>query len=228
MTSRSPRALVAVAAAVLLLLTGCQSAATDTAAPAKPAVPAAADGYGLVSGTGPVDVQLWTDMSCPYCMMLEAETGELLTRWVEEGAVTLTIHPLNFVSAKRGDDTDWSTRAANALAATADAGQGEHLPAFYALLQQHQVSEAGAPTDDDILAYAAEAGVTADIADAVTSQRFGEWVTASNEHWLGRAIDGTERVVDGVPILVVDGAVFEITEEDTNAQRLQDAVTAAG
>lgn len=227
MTSRSPRALVA-AAALLVLLTGCQAAATTAPTPSAAAAPAAADGYGLLSGSGPVEVQLWTDLSCPYCMMLEAETGELLTQWVEDDAVTLTIHPLNFVSAKRGDDTDWSTRAANALAATADAGQGDRLAAFYAILQQNQVSEAGAPTDEDILAFAAEAGVTADISDAVASQRFGAWVTASNEHWLGRAIDGTARVVDGVPILVVDGVVFEITEDGTNASRLRDAVTAAG
>lgn len=228
MTSRSPRALVAAAAALLVLLTGCQSSPTATPTPVSPAVPAAADGYGISSGTGPVDIQLWTDLSCPYCMRLEAETGELLTQWIEDDVATLTIHPLNFVSAKRGDDTDWSTRAANALAATADAGQGDRLAAFYATLQEHQVSDAGAPTDDDILAFAAEAGVTADISGAVTSLRFGEWVTASTEHWLGRTIDGTERVVDGVPILVVDGAVFEITEDGTNAERLRDAVTAAG
>ncbi len=118
------------------------------------------------------------------------------------------------MSAKHGDETDWSTRAANALAATVDAGQSDRLPALYALLQEHQLTEAGAPTDEEILAFAAEAGVTADIADAVAAQRFGPWVTASNEHWLGRAIDGTERVVDGVPILLVDGAVFEITDGD--------------
>lgn len=227
MTSRSPRALVA-AAALLLLLTGCQAASTATPAPTAAAAPATADGYGLTAGAGPVDVQLWTDLSCPYCQALEAETGALLEQWVADDAITLTLHPLNFVSAKHGDETDWSTRAANALAAVVDAGQSDRLPALYALLQEHQLTEAGAPTDEEILAFAAEAGVTADIADAVAAQRFGPWVTASNEHWLGRAIDGTERVVDGVPILLVDGAVFEITDGDTNAQRLQDAVAAAG
>ena len=50
------------------------------------------------------------------------------------------------------------------------------------------------------------------------------WVGASNDHWIGRTIAGTGQVVQGVPILVVDGAVFEIRE--TNAERLSAAIAA--
>lgn len=229
--SRTPAALLASAAvAGSLALSGC-TASPETPAPAPgqtaPAVtvPANTDGYGITVGDGPVEVALWTDLSCPYCALLEAETGELLATGVDNGDISLTIHPLNFVSAKRGDDTDWSTRAANALAAAVDAGHADAVPALYAILQQHQVSDAGAPTDDDILDFATQAGVTADISDAVTAQRFAGWVAASNDHWIGATIEGTEQVVQGVPILVVAGEVFEIQE--SNADRLQAAVAAA-
>ncbi len=228
---RTPAVLFAAALmAGALSLGGCAGAAQPPAsapgatAPAA-AVPAHAEGYGLSVGEGPVAVALWTDLSCPYCALLEAETGHLLADAVDGGDITLTIHPLNFVSGKRGDVTDWSTRAANALAAAVDAGHADAVPALYALLQQNQVSDAGAPTDDDILALAVEAGVRADIADAVATQRFAGWVSASNEHWIGRTIAGTDQVVQGVPILVVDGTVFEIQE--ANAERLSAAIAAA-
>ncbi|GAA2007617.1 DsbA family protein [Microbacterium ulmi] len=223
-------ALLTAAVAGSLLLAGCSagSAPADAGASAPAVIaPANSTEFGLPAGSGPVEIGLWTDLSCPHCQSLEEIMGPDLQQWVADGDVSLTIHPLNFVSAKRGDATEWSTRAANALAAVADAGEADRLPAFYALLQEHQVTSDGALTDDEIVALASQAGVTADISDAVASQRFGAWVSASNEHWLGRTIGGTEQVVQGVPILVIDGAVFEIRGDGTDAQRIRDAVATA-
>ena len=106
----------------------------------------------------------------------------------------------------------WSTRAANALAAALDAGQGDRIPAFYALLQENQTTADGTthPSDADILAFAQQAGITADLSDAVASQRFGAWVQASNDHWLGSTIAGTGKVVSGVPVLVIGNEVPQL------------------
>ncbi len=177
-----------------------------------------------------MEIQLFTDLSCPYCRMLEEATGDVLSEAVAAGTATLTIHPLNFVSAKHGDDTAWSTRAANALAAALDAGQGDRIPAFYALLQENQTTTDGTthPSDADILALAQQAGITADLSDAVASQRFGAWVQASNDHWLGSTIAGTEKVVSGVPVLVIGGKVIALDGEATDvAQRVQAAIADA-
>lgn len=232
-TRRTPaRILIATAAVATLLLTGCTAAsagADSSPSVSTPAVvaPAGADGYGLVTGTGPVAVNLWTDLSCPYCRALELATGATLADAIDAGRVTLTIHPLNFVSDKHGDETDWSTRAANALAAVADAGEADTLPALYALLQEHQTDDADAhPTDAEIVAFAAEAGVSADLTAAVDEQRFGAWIDASNTYWLGRTIEGTEKVVEGVPILVVDGQVLDLEGDDV-AGALTAAIDAA-
>lgn len=232
MTSLRTRlgALIAAAAAGALLLTGCTagaSAPTTTSTEDAVIAPANSREFGLSVGDGAVEVALWTDLSCPHCRLLDDAIGTDLEQWVADGDVTLTIHPLTFVSAKRGDTSDWSTRAANALAAVADAGESDRLPAFYALLQENQVTEAGAPTDERIIELAAEAGVQADISDAVTTQRFGAWATASNDHWMGRTIAGTEKVVQGVPILVIDGEPLDIREDGTDAERVRDAVAAA-
>lgn len=228
---RSPTRLLVAAAAGALLLSGCSAPTTPspaTSASAAVTAPAGSTEFGLPTGTGPVQIQLWTDLSCPYCQALEAATGDVIADAVASGAATLTVHPLNFVSVKHGDETDWSTRAANALAAVVDAGQGEHLPALYALLQEHQTLADGEshPSDDDILAFAKDAGVTADLESAVASRTFGPWIAASNEHWLGRTIAGTEQVVSGVPILVVDSQVVDLEAADV-AGRLRDAIAAA-
>lgn len=232
-TPRKPARLVLGAViATSLLLTGCASS-SPTPSPSGSATvdvvaPAGATEFGMPAGTGAITIDLWTDLSCPFCQMLEAETGEIIAQGVSDGEVTFVIHPLNFVSGKHGDETDWSTRAANALAAVLDAGQGDHLPAFYALLQEHQ-SDANDkhPTDADILELATEAGVTADISDAVATLRFGPWVAASNEHWLGRTISGTDKVVQGVPILAVDGKVLSFEDTSDVAGTLQSAIDAA-
>lgn len=229
----STRLFVTAVAAGTLLLSGCAAGSdpaptTPPASSASAATPAGATEYGLPSGTGHVSIQLWTDLSCPYCQMLEAATGDLIADAVADGTATLTIHPLNFVSGKHGDATDWSTRGANALAAALDAGEGDALPAFYAILQEHQTLADGTshPSDDDILAFAKDAGVRADISDAVTSRRFAAWVNASNEYWLGATIAGTDQVVQGVPILVVDGTVIDLSSGDV-VSRLQAAIDAA-
>lgn len=234
MRSSNRRRLSALvgAAALALALTGCQASAGPAPEPASSAPvvsPAGRDvSEGLSAGTGAVAIELWTDLSCPYCAQLESEVGELITAWVSSGDVTLTIHPLNFVSGMHGDETAWSTRGANALAAAVDAGEAETLPVLYGTLQAHQSAADGShPTDAEILTLATEAGVSADLSDAVAADRFGPWVQASNDYWLGRTIAGTDQVVKGVPILVVDGTVFEVRFDDTDASRLTAAVEAA-
>lgn len=237
----SARLLLCVALCGTLALTGCSaptddsmsrpSASVPDASPSEAGAPrseapASLHDHGVTVGDGPVEVALWTDLSCPYCAMLEAETGTLISSWVADGDITLTIHPLNFVSAKHGDTTDWSTRAAGALAAVAAAGEGDAVAALYGLLQKNQAAGDGAPpTDEDILTLASRAGVTSDIRTAVETGLYADWVAASNDHWLGATIDSTSKVVEGVPILVIDGTVFEIG--DSNAARLQAAVEAS-
>lgn len=236
MTLRLPRFTAAVATGALAvgaLLTGC--AATEPSPAPSPtqshstvSAPAGADGYGLPAGSGPVRIELWTDLSCPYCRMLEEASGDVISEAVASGTATLVIHPLNFVSAKHGDQTQWSTRAAGALAATLDAGDGAALPAFYALLQQNQTLADGEshPTDDDIVTYATKAGVKTDLSDAVKTQPFAAWVQASNDYWMGRTIEGTTQVVKGVPVLVIGGTVVDLDAEDV-AGTVKAAIEAA-
>ena len=225
---RSARTLLTAVTVTAMLATGaalagCSTTPAPQASEPSPSVSAAglispqnADDFGLPAGEGAVRIELWTDLSCPYCQKLEAATGDMISDAVAAGRATLVIHPTNFVSAKHGDQTDWSTRAANALAAVSDAGGNDRLPALYALLQEHQTLADGSshPSDDDLLGYIREAGVTADLTNAVTTRPFAGWVSAPNDHGMGSTIAGTSQVVQGVPILVIDGRVVDLSATD--------------
>ncbi|MCR2783657.1 MULTISPECIES: DsbA family protein [unclassified Microbacterium] len=226
MRPHRPLALVALVAATVFAFTACTAKAPESAAP-PPAESSLVAADGIVLGDGPIAMELWTDLSCPHCAVLDEATGENIAGWVDEGTVTLTIHPMNYVSEKRGDTTDYSTRAANLLALTADAGELDAVLPLYSLLQANQVDADGAPTDDALLDFAAEAGVEADLADGVKGQTMGMWVQASNDHWLGEVV-ASDTAVDHVPLLVVDGTTFEIREDGTDGERLREVVAAAG
>lgn len=222
-TSTAQRVSAAcLAAAALITLASCS--ATPAPAPTTPApdVDAAA---GIVLGTGEVEVQLWTDPSCPHCFKLDEQIGADLADAVADGTATVTIHPMTYVSAKRNDVTDYSARAAALLFAAAQAGPDDAVLPLYSLIQKNQVSQEGAPTDADLLAYAAQAGVTADLSDAITE--FADVATASNDAWLGTEIPGTTQVVDHVPLLVIDGEVFDIREDGTDGSRFAAAIADA-
>ncbi|WES63665.1 thioredoxin domain-containing protein [Microbacter sp. GSS18] len=221
---------VAVAGAFALatasLLTACTSAA-----PADSTTPEAASALivdGIRVGDGPVEVVVFGDAACPHCMVLDAEVGDALATAVDAGEITLVLHPMTYVSEKRGDTTDYSARSAALLFAAADAGEVDAIPELYALIQENQVDETGAPSDADLLAYAAEAGVTADLGDAPAGEEYLTLARAANDYWLGREIPGTGVTLEFVPSVAVDGAFFEVREDGTDLARLQTAISDSG
>jgi protein-disulfide isomerase len=209
----------------LLPVLAVAAAACSPAAATAPS-PASVDPVaGITVGEGEVDIQLWSDPSCPHCMTLDDAIGDELADVIANGTATWTLHPMTYVSAKRGDTTDYSTRAAALLFGVAAAGDADAVLPLYELIQQNQVSAEGAPTDADLVGFAAAAGSSSDLSTAITD--YAAIATAANEAWLGAAIPGTDQVVDHVPLLVIDGTVFEVREDGTDAARFRAAVTDA-
>ncbi len=180
---------------------------------------------GIVVGDGGVDIQLWSDPSCPHCMTLDAAIGEDLAAFVADGTATWTLHPMTYVSTKRGDTTDYSTRAAALLLGVAAAGEDDALLPLYGLIQQNQVTADHSPSDEELLGFATAAGATSDLSTAIAD--YASLASAANDAWLGKPIPGTDQVVDHVPLLVIDGTVFDVHEDGTDAARFAAAVAEA-
>lgn len=205
---------------VTIVAVACSPSAT-TAPSAPPIDPVA----GIVVGDGAVDIQLWSDPSCPHCMSLDEAIGDDLATFVADGTATWTLHPMTYVSAKRGDTTDYSTRAAALLLGAAAAGETDALLPLYALIQQNQVTAEHSPSDEELVGFATASGVTSDLSTAIAD--YATLASAANDAWLGKPIPGTDQVVDHVPLLVIDGTVFEVRENGTDAARFAAAVADA-
>lgn len=182
---------------------------------------------GIRVGDGPVEVVLFGDAACPHCMVLDDAIGDELAERLDAGEITLVLHPMNYVSGKRGDTTDYSTRSAALLFAAADAGEEDAVPALYGLIQAHQVDENGAPTDEDLLAFADQAGVDADLSPALSGDDYAALAQAANDYWLGREIPGTGVQLQFVPSVAIDGEWFPVQEDGSDLPRLQESVDGA-
>jgi protein-disulfide isomerase len=77
------------------------------------------EGDGIVVGTGPVDVQAYSDFQCPFCKQFELMAGPTLDKLLDDRIISFIRHPMDFLDAV--STTGYSTRAAAASAAASDA-----------------------------------------------------------------------------------------------------------
>lgn len=162
------------------------------------------DGDGIPVGSGPVRIDAFIDFLCPYCRKFEQRAGATLDRLIADGRVTIVYHPVGFLD-RLSAGTRYSTRAAAAAGAAADAGG---FPAYKDALFAAQPEEGGPGlTDDELVAIGRGAGIDAPaFADSVGSGRYLDW-----------AADVTERAaaggVDGIPTVFVAGERVDADSE---------------
>ncbi|GAA4181385.1 DsbA family protein [Gryllotalpicola koreensis] len=182
-------------------------------------------------GTGGVVVDLFTDASCPYCKRFDLAASHELQARIDADEITLRLHPMNYVSGKHGDATEFSTRVMNLLAAIADSGQLARVPAVYSAVLAAQPADEAAPLPDNhrLLAIAESAGaqIPDPVREAVVAGRWNSWVQQANDAAIGREIGSTGVVLQYVPTVLVGGRQVGIREDGTDLQRLQEAISTA-
>jgi protein-disulfide isomerase len=148
-----------------------------------------------------VTVRIYYDYMCPACGAFEAANSEELTRLVEDGTAKVELHPMNFLDPT-SEGTEYSTRAANAVATVADGAPGS-VWAFHSALYENQPEE-GTPglSDDEIAEVAEGAGVPTDVVDRFADRTYDGWVSSMN------AQANTDGVA-GTPTVQIDGETFE-------------------
>jgi protein-disulfide isomerase len=212
---------------------GCSQAspvAEPVQAPAaqRAEAPQGTDSYAFAFGAGPVAVDLFTDAACPYCRHFDEATRERLAALIADDEITFRLHPVNYVSGKHGDVSGFSTRAMNLLAAIADSGQVDRVPAVYGAILEAQPRDAAgpAPTDFALLEIASAQGVrlSAELRDAVESGRWNEWVQRANDAASSRTLGRTGTPLRYVPTVLVEGRQFEVRDDGTDVARLEAAI----
>jgi protein-disulfide isomerase len=206
--------IVLVVALVVVVVV--QTQRTSTAADA--ATPAHTTGNGYVFAVGsadaPVTLDLYEDFQCPNCKALEDSTGATIDDLVDAGTVQVDYHGMAFLNTDENDH--YSTRALNAAAVVANAAGTDAYRTFHDLLFANQPDEGGSGlTDDQLIAYAAQAGASgATVESGIRDLVYEDWVQQAEDR---ASKDG----VTGTPTLFVDG-------EQLDSRRLTaDGITAA-
>src|ERR1019366_4921200 len=124
-------------------------------------------------------IVVFEDLQCPYCREFEEVSGDLLRREVAAGSV----------------------RAANALAAAAEAGHFDQLRRE--LFAAQPAEDSGGFTAEDLLESGRRAGLTGqEYATAVCEGRYEQWVL--RHEWVFREEDPT-----GTPAALLDGELLD-------------------
>ena len=206
------------------------SSATDPTASADPnaALPATVlpagdpQEFGVPYGTGTADVpllEIWEDFQCPACASVEEANGDGIASLAEAGTVRLVWRPATFLDNNLGNDA--SARALAAWGCAIDAGKARE---YHDLVFSSQPEvEGDGFTDEQILAFGAEAGITgADLetyTTCVADKTYAGWVANASAAFYSNSIPGT-------PLAKIDGVELP-TEQLVDPVALEAAIAAA-
>lgn len=174
------------------------------------------DGDKIKTTSGVPVVSVYADFICPNCGGFETVNHEDLDALQSDGAIVLDYHPISILD--RSSTSEYSTRAAQAIATVADLDP-THVIAFNDALFTDQPAEGTAGLSDaEIATRATAAGVSQEAVDAISKGTFTKWVAAATQQ---SAKDG----VTGTPTVKIDGKTWG--GNWTNAGELKAAIEAA-
>ena len=167
------------------------------------------EGAGVNSSTGAVSfgdgehvVDTYVDFECPICNQFEQLYGEQLNDLVEDGTITLNVHPVSILD-RYSAGTKYSTRSASAYYCVAEQGTDKAKKFQDLLFENQQPENQPGLTDEQLIQYAKDAG--ADIADCQSAGTFERFVTVKTRD-LPAGPDGGK----GTPAIVIDGEYTEL------------------
>ena len=174
----SEMAVVAVVALVIALVVWMNNAATDPGtAPSGSGIDQ--ETGAVVVGAGEQTLDTYIDFMCPVCNQFEQTYGDEILDLVNNGTITLNIHPIAILD-RYSQGTAFSTRAANAMYCVAEADPDAAVPFMQAMYAKQPEENSTGLTDDEIIAIAKSVGVEG-IDSCVTDGTYKKFVTSMTE-----------------------------------------------
>lgn len=163
------------------------------------------EGVGDTSGERTLEVYL--DFMCPYCGQFELANTEDLTELRESGDLNVVYYPVNYLD-RFSNGTLFSTRSANAVATVAEEAPDAFIPFVELLFVNQPAENSDGLSDEEIAAFAVEAGVPQEVADSFTEGTYSEYVGLVAEQANRQGISGTPTVIlDGTDVREIDETV---------------------
>lgn len=183
------------------------------------------------SAAGVVDIVVFTDYLCVFCAEFDSEMDELLDTLVNSGAATLEIHPLATLT-NRSAGTQYSVRAANAAACTANVDPDAFIAVNSALFAAQPEPDTAGLTDEELLALARDAGAdSGSMESCIDDRRFSAWVQAATTRAQAGPLPVASSEVEsleGTPLVLVNGVRYPGTDPFDAADFSQFILQAAG
>lgn len=171
------------------------------------------DGY-LQVGIGAAVVDLYIDPMCPYCGQFDIANGDTLAAMVDDGTITLRLHPLTFLD-QASQGSEYSTRASAALTCQAAINPESTLDYLAALFLNQPAEGTTGLTDDELVALSSG---SAPIADCVASERYQGWSQQNTDAALTGPILGADiSSIQGTPTVLVNGSQYSGPINDPQA-----------
>ena len=155
-------------------------------------------------GTGTMDTYI--DFMCPICNQFEQVYGPAIQELVDDGTITLNIHPISILD-RYSQGTEFSTRAANAMYCVAEADADASVPFMQAMFENQPAEQTPGLTNAQILAIASSVGVSG-IDSCVNDGRYEGFVSAMTEQTPVQP--GAAGI--GTPTVAVNGEVIANSE----------------
>ena len=162
--------LVGVAALVVVMNNSTTQPGT---APVASVVNEETGAISVGTGTGTLDTYI--DFMCPICNQFETSYGSAIEGLVDDGTITLNIHPISILD-RASQGTEYSTRSANAMYCVAVADGSASLPFMQAMFANQPAEQSTGLTDEQILAIASGVGVSG-IDSCVKNGTYSKYVT---------------------------------------------------
>ena len=158
----------------------------------------------ITIGDGADDVAIWFDFYCPHCQDFEELYGPDIQTMVDDGDITLQLHPVALSGLNAASGTEFSERSGSALYCVASTAPDATLPFFQQLFAE---KPAGAGlTDEELSSLAANAGA-ADAAECIADGTYRDFVVDQ----AGSLPEDPASGGAGTPTLVVNGEYVPIT-----------------
>lgn len=133
----------------------------------------------ILVGDGEDRLDTYIDFMCPVCGQFEQIYGPAIEGLVDDGAITLGIHPISILD-RQSQGTEFSTRAANAMYCVAESDPDASLPFLQAMFQSQPAEGTAGLANEEILAIAEGVGVTG-IDACVNDGEYERFVAAMTE-----------------------------------------------
>jgi len=163
-------------------------------------------------------LDVYEDMRCSYCAILEHELGPTVARLADQGTYKIRYRVANFLD--RGNEHGGSTNALAALGAAAVEGVGQFAALRVALFEFRLEHGSEGFADPDVLRgiVAQTSGVDfLAVSKAINEDRYRAWaletgpasLAALRAHWAAAELPGRA----GTPAAFLDGKAVEVLTE---------------